>query len=252
MYKYIFKCILSSCFLFFSLNSFSQKTSQKRLKANTEIINNQKNKDENKTDSISYKTGYGLRLGIDISKPALAIFDKSYSGLELVGDYRIYKNWYIATEIGYEEEITFEDFTKSTSKGNFIRLGANYNAYKNWLDMNNEIYVGFRYGFASFDQTLNNYKTNVGTNYFASNTIKTPVTETGLTAHWTEIQLGIKVETFKNLFLSAGFSYKIMMSVDDQKNFKTLYAPGFNRVFESNTGFGFNYTISYLIPFVNK
>ena len=77
-------------------------------------------------------------------------------------------------------------------------------------------------------------------------------TETGLTAHWTEIQLGIKVEVLKNLYLSGGFSYKIMLSLDDQKNFKTLYAPGFNRVFESNTGFGFNYTISYLIPFVNK
>ncbi|MEX6625636.1 DUF6048 family protein [Tenacibaculum salmonis] len=239
MYKYI----ISICLLFVYANGFSQENHQKKTEPKTEKI---------KKDSIIYKTGYGLRLGLDISKPALAIVDKSYGGLELVGDYRISKNWYVATELGYEEEITFEEFTKSTSKGSFIKLGANYNAYKNWLDMNNEIYVGFRYGFALFDQTLNSYKTNVGTPYFPSNTIKTPVTETGLTAHWTEIQLGIKVETFKNLFLSAGFSYKIMVSVDDQKNFKTLYTPGFNRVFESNTGFGFNYTISYLIPFINK
>ncbi|WBX72470.1 DUF6048 family protein [Tenacibaculum retecalamus] len=201
---------------------------------------------------MTYKTGYGLRLGVDISRPVLAIVDKSYSGLELVADYRISKKWYVATELGYEEEITFEDFTKSTSKGSFIRLGANFNAYQNWLDMNNEIYVGMRYGFALFDQTLNSYKTNVGSTYFPSNTIEAPITETGLTAHWTEFQLGIKVEVLKNLFLSGGFSYKVMLSLDDQKNFKTLYAPGFNRVFESNTGFGFNYTISYLIPFVNK
>ncbi|CAM1333107.1 DUF6048 family protein [Tenacibaculum aestuariivivum] len=232
MYKYI----ISICLLFVSTNIFAQKTAILKIKK----------------DSVTYKTGYGLRLGVDISKPALAIVDKSYSGLELVGDYRISKNWYLATELGFEEEITFEDFTSSTSKGNFIRLGANYNAYKNWLDMNNEIYVGFRYGFSLFDQTLNSYKTNVGNNYFPSNTIKAPFTETGLTSHWTEIQLGIKVETLKNLFLSAGFSYKIMLNLDDQKNFKTLYTPGFNRVFESNTGFGFNYTISYLIPFINK
>lgn len=236
MYKYI----ISLCLLFVYINGFSQEKFQE--KAVSKI----------KKDSITYKTGYGLRLGIDISKPTLAIVDKSYSGLELVGDYRISKNWYLATELGYEKEITFEEFTTSTSKGSFIKLGANYNAYKNWLDMNNEIYVGFRYGLSLFDQTLNSYKTNVGTPYFPSNTIKKPVTETGLTAHWAEIQLGIKVETFKNLFLSAGFSYKVMVSLADQKNFKTLYAPGFNRVFESNTGFGFNYTISYLIPFVNK
>ena len=232
MYKYI----ISICLLFVCAIGYSQK----------------KENSQTKKDSITYKTGYGLRLGVDISRPVLAIVDKSYSGLELVGDYRISKKWYIATELGYEEEKTFEDFTTSTSKGSFIRLGANFNAYQNWLDMNNEIYIGMRYGFALFDHTLNSYKTNVGTPYFPSNTAKTPLTETGLTAHWTEFQLGIKVETFKNLFLSAGFSYKIMLSLDDQKNFKTLYAPGFNRVFESNTGFGFNYTISYLIPFVNK
>lgn len=231
MYKYI----ISICFLFVCANGFSQK----------------KEVSKTKKDSVTYKTGYGLRLGIDISRPVLAIVDKSYSGLELLADYRISKKWYLATELGYEEEITFEDFTSSTSKGSFVRLGANFNAYKNWLDMNNEIYIGMRYGFAIFDQTLNSYKTNVGST-FPSTTIEKPVTETGLKAHWTEFQLGIKVETFKNLFLSAGFSYKIMLSLDDQKDFKTLYAPGFNRVFESNTGFGFNYTISYLIPFVNK
>ncbi|MCD8414517.1 DUF6048 family protein [Tenacibaculum dicentrarchi] len=232
MYKYI----ISSYLLFVSVNGFSQKT------ASSEI----------KKDTLTYKTRTGLRLGVDISKPALSIVDKSYSGLEFVGDYRVSKNWYIAAEAGYEEEISFEDFTCSTAKGNFIRLGANYNAYKNWLDMNNEIYVGFRYAAALFDQTLNSYKTNVGTPYFPSNTIKKPITETGLTAHWTEIQLGIKVETFKNLFLSAGVSYKVMLHLNDQKNFKTLYAPGFNRVFESHTGFGFNYSISYFIPFVNN
>ena len=35
------------------------------------------------------------------------------------------------------------------------------------------------------------------------------------------------------------------MAVKEPDNFKTLYAPGFNRIFESGTGFGFNYTISY-------
>ena len=232
MYKYI----ISFCLLFVYTNGFTQKK---------EVPNTKK-------DTITYKTGYGLRIGVDISRPVLSTVDKSYSGLELVGDYRISKKWYLATELGYEEEKTFEDFTTSTSKGSFIRLGANFNAYKNWLDMNNEIYVGMRYGFALFDHTLNSYKANVGNTYFPANTITTPMTETGLTAHWTELQLGIKVEVLKNLFLSGGFSYKIMLSVDDQKNFKSLYAPGFNRIFDSNTGFGFNYTISYLIPFVNK
>ncbi len=42
------------------------------------------------------------------------------------------------------------------------------------------------------------------------------------------------------------------MSSKDPENFKTLYAPGFNRVYATGTGFGFNYTISYLIPFLKN
>lgn len=202
-------------------------------------------------DSIVYKTPYGLRLGVDISKPIKAMFDDTYKGFELVGDYRLTKNFYLAAEIGFEEETTKEDFTSSFSKGNYIRIGGNFNLYKNWLDMTNEIFFGFRYGFSTFDQTLNNYSINTGNSYFPTSIISSR-TETGLNAHWTELILGIKVETLKNVYISASMSYKIMMSLKEPSNFKTLFAPGFNRVFLNKAGFGFNYTISYTIPFNKK
>lgn len=208
--------------------------------------------DETQKDTIVYKTNYGLRLGVDISKPIRGMLQSDYKGFEFVGDYRISKKWYIASEIGFEEKTTQEDFTNSTAKGNYIRLGVNYNSYKNWLDMNNEIYLGFRYGFATFEQTLNSYEINTGNPVFDSQTITTPVTNTGLTAHWTEIMVGIKAEVYNNIFVGISGSYKIMVSVQDPPNFKTHFAPGFNRVYASNTGFGFNYTISYLIPFSKK
>lgn len=220
--------------------------------SSTLVVSQEKDNQEQKKDTIIYKTGYGLRLGVDISKPALQFVDKSYTGFEIVGDYRVSKRWYVAAEIGHEEEITFEDFTKSTSKGQYIRLGANLNTYNNWLDMNNEIYVGGRYGLAIFDHTLNSFTPNVNSTYFPGIEQIVSKTQTGLTAHWFEFQVGIKAETFKNLFVGFSAAYKIGISIEDQEGFKTLYAPGFNRVFSSNTGFGFNYTISYLIPFVNK
>jgi len=203
-------------------------------------------------DTVAYTSPYGLRLGIDISKPIMGMIDSNSSGIEFVADYRISKNWYVAAELGNQKERTVEDYTTSTSKGNFIKVGLNYNAYQNWLDMNNEVYVGFRYGTSIFDQTLDSYKINTGNDYFVSNTSTTPVTTTDLNAHWTEFVLGIKVETFKNLYLGFSFNYKIMLSLKHPNNFKTLYVPGFNRVFDTETGFGFNYTISYTIPFVNK
>ncbi len=203
-------------------------------------------------DSVTYKSPYGLRLGIDISKPIMGMLDSNSSGIEFTADYRISKNWFIATEFGNQEEITVEDYTNSTAKGNFVKIGVNYNAYKNWLDMNNEIFVGFRYATSTFEQTLNSYRVNTGNDYFIGNNMDTPITTKGLNAHWTEFVLGIKAETLKNLYLGFSFSYKIMLSLKHPNNFKTLYVPGFNRVFETETGFGFNYTISYTIPFVNK
>ena len=106
MYKYF----ISICLLFFVVKGFAQEQKEK--------------------DSTVYKSPYGLRVGIDISKPILSLIDGSYSGFEIVGDYRISKKFYAASEIGYEEETTVEDFTNSTSKGTYIRLGFNYNAYK--------------------------------------------------------------------------------------------------------------------------
>lgn len=207
---------------------------------------------EVKKDTIIYKTGYGLRIGADISKPILSSFDNTYNGFEIVGNYRISRKWYIASEIGYEEKNSLEDYTNSTAKGTYIRLGGNLNVYNNWLDMNNEIFVGGRYSFALFDQTINSYTYNINNSYFPPKTITTPITTSNLTAHWLEFQLGLKVETLKNLFVSLHGSFKVGISIDNPNNFKTLYSPGFNRVFSTSTGFGFNYTISYLIPFVNK
>lgn len=240
MYKYF----ISIFFLFVLVDAFSQEQKKDTLSI--------------PKDSIVYKSPYGIRVGIDISKPILSNVSNSYSGLEIVGDYRIKKNLFLAAELGYEEETTDEDFTNSTAKGSYIRLGVNYNAYENWLDMNNEIFVGGRYGFSLFDQTLNSYTPNVTdpdsniSNYFEPNPVNISETTTNLNAHWTELMVGFKVETFKNLFLSVSASYKILITVKDPENFKTLYSPGFNRIFESGTGFGFNYTISYLIPFTKK
>lgn len=235
--QHMYKYFISLFVLFVVAEGFSQIQKSDSITADS--------------DSVVYKSPFGIRLGIDISKPIKATVDGSYNGLELVADYRIKKRLFIAAEIGFEEETTQEDYTNSTAKGTYARLGFNFNAYENWLDMNNEIFLGMRYGLSFFEQTLNTFTPNVNTTYFPANTIVASTTE-NLNAHWTELLVGIKVETFKNFFVSASVSYKVLISAKEPANFKTLYAPGFNRIFESGTGFGFNYTLSYLIPFTKK
>jgi len=203
-------------------------------------------------DTIKKKTIYHtLRFGIDVSKPLITILNDNFSGAEIVADFRLKKNIYLATEIGYADKTGEEDYIRYNSKGSYFKIGANYNLYQNWLDMKSEVYLGLRYGFSSFSQTLIEYTPNYKGTYFEIPTV-TPNTEfDGLSAHWGEFVLGLRVEVLNNIFLGASMSMKKMFSKKEPDNFTNLYIPGYERVFSNDLGIGFNYTITYAIP-LNK
>ncbi len=207
---------------------------------------------QQKTDTVKTKESYGLRVGVDLSKPLISFLEPESKGLELVGDIRILRNYYAAVELGFEDKISKEDYMNYTTKGSYIKAGVNYNAYKNWKGMTNEIYVGVRYGFGLFNQTLNSYTPNIKGTYYIPTEVLPNTEFKDLSAHWAELVFGLKAETFKNLYLGFSFSFKTMISSKEPTNFKNLYVPGFNRVYLNDTGFGINYTLSYLIPIIKK
>ncbi len=204
-----------------------------------------------KKDTV-YLNKYGLRIGLDLYNPIHTVFDNNRKGLEIIGDYRITKKYFAAAELGYIENTSDEDFMNFTTNGSYIKLGVDYNAYENWLDMENMIYVGLRYGFSTFSQTLNSFTINNDPFYDDLRAVENGHKYDGLNAHWGEIVLGVKAELFNNLYLGFSFSGKKIISSKQPDNFKNLFVPGFNRVFLNNSGFGFNYTISYLIPLYKK
>jgi hypothetical protein len=208
--------------------------------------------EEEPLDTIKVKESYGLRIGVDISKPIIAQLETEVEGLEFVADYRVKGNLYAAVEFGSETKTVDEEYINFTSDGTYIKIGGNFNAYENWEGMTNEIFIGLRYGMASFTQTLNSYTPNSEGTYFIADTVE-PATEfTGLDAQWIELVFGLKVETFKNVYLGASMQLKNMISTTEPEGFKNLRVPGFNRVSLNDKGVGFNYTITYLIPLIKK
>ncbi len=224
------KYFISIIVFFLALSSFSQKKEK---------------------DTIKYKDRYGLRVGIDLYNPINGLFDNSRKGLELVADFRIKKRFFIATELGYIENTDVEDFFSYSTNGQYIRVGADFNAYKNWVGMENVFVVGLRYGFSIFNQTLNEYTINADP-FLPLKTETNSINYNNLNAHWISFVLGIKVEVLHNIFLGASFSANQLISSKEPDNFDTLFIPGFNKVFLNNNGFSFNYTISYLIPIYRK
>ena len=254
--KHILKYFISFCFTCITFTGFGQEIEAPEEVENNEIIA----KTEAIVDTVAYKKNYGLRVGIDISKPILSIVRTTYSGFEIVGDYRLKRDLYIAAEIGAAEQDTRRDTYHYTTKGSYISAGMNYNMFKNWLEMDNEIYLGFRYGFSAFSQTLNKYVIfqegteieGISDSYFEPKEVEIPREYNDLTAHWVALVFGIKVETFKNLYLGVSVQFNTMLATTDLDNFESLHVPGFNKVYTTDNGTGFNYTISYRIPLYKK
>jgi hypothetical protein len=211
------------------------------------------NAQETKTatkDSVAPKTErYGLRVGVDLFKLTRSFYEKDYRGIELVGDYRLTRKHYLAVELGNENKTVDDDQVNFTTKGSYLKVGFDYNSYQNWLDMENIISVGLRYGVSSFSQRLNSYEIYNPNQYFGENQFVVAGDEySGLSAQWIEVVAGMKAEVFNNVFV--GFSFRLNRLVNQKQpsNFDNLYIPGFNRTYNGDFGVGFNYTVSYFIP----
>jgi hypothetical protein len=194
-------------------------------------------------------TPYAFRFGIDISKPMIsAINNEEEISYEFVTDLQFSEKWFAAVEFGSAQKNSSDSFLKFSTKGNYVKLGFNYNLFENLSGMNNEILVGARYGYSDFEHRLNSFTINSNDLYFEN-----PLNEVGqnypnLSAHWLELISGIKVETFKNLYLGTSISVNILLSQKTPDNFLNMYIPGFNRLYSNKLGIGFNYTLSYKIP----
>ncbi|KGO95894.1 DUF6048 family protein [Flavobacterium enshiense] len=197
---------------------------------------------------------YGIRVGLDLHRLAKSIYDSDhYKGFEVVADYRLTKKVYLAGEFGNEKKTVDEDQLNFTTNGSYVKLGFDYNTYGNWLDMENMIYVGMRYGGSSFSQTLNSYSI-YNTNPYFGETTKYPGQKfEGLTAGWLEVVTGLKAEMVNNLYLGLSLRLNYMLHEKRPDNFDNLFIPGFNRTYEGgHFGVGFNYSVSYFIPIYKR
>lgn len=199
------------------------------------------------------KDRYGLRVGVDLYKLTRGLYDDDYKGIEFTGDFRLTKKYYLAAEIGTEDKTTDDDRLNSTAKGSYIKAGFDYNIYENWLDMENLITIGMRYGASTFSQELNSYKIYNPNPYWGEvPEITANEKFSGLTASWAEVIAGIKAQVLPNVFMGFSLQLKMLVTNNKPETFDNLYIPGFNRTYDGDFGAGFNYTVSYFIPLYKK
>ncbi|MBB1139889.1 DUF6048 family protein [Myroides sp. WP-1] len=240
--KLILKYFTSGIILLFSVVITAQEKN-KELEKKTE-----KNTHMAVQAPPKYPQRYGLRLGADLFRITRSMYDKTYNGFEVVGDYRLNKKMFAVAELGRDKLNKTESTYGFTTDGTYLRIGVDYNLHENWLDREDMIYVGGRYGFSSFSQTLDWYKPYSTNGYFDNPAIPVNKKYSGLSAHWVEFVAGIKTRVFDNVFM--GFSLRLtgLISQKQPDDFENLYIPGYNRKYSGAIGVGFNYTVSYFIP----
>lgn len=207
-----------------------------------------------KKDSVKTHR-FGLRVGTDVSKLAKSVIIKDYTVFEINADYKFAKRYYLAGAFGNENRTIDETQVNYTTKGSYFNIGVDYNAYENWLDMENAIYTGLRYGVSSYSHTLNSYSIyNSSGGYWEETGLQTDSQNFDTTSsHWIELIVGLKAEVFNNLYLGVNVQLKNLVVNNKPDGFDNLYIPGFGRTYQdSNWGVGFGYSISYFIPFYKK
>ena len=208
---------------------------------------------QQENDSTITKSIYGLKIGMDLSKQIRMLTEPDYKGLVLMGDYRLMDKLFVAFELGTEDKLIENEVLNFKTKGSFIKIGANYNVYKNLEDLENEIYVGLRLGTSNFDHKLNSFKVYNTNQYWNQNEIVNYEEFQNLNSTWFELIFGFKAEVINNTYLGISLRLKRLLDQNEPPNFSNLYIPGFNKVLENNNiGVGITYSLQFRIPIYKK
>ncbi len=195
---------------------------------------------------------YALRVGLDIVKPINSQFNSDFQGLELVGDLRLNRRIFVAAEIGSEKKTQQSELINFTTSGSYIKVGVDYNFFNNWKGLNNALYLGLRLARSLHTHTVNSYELYQLDQYLIETTSEGFLVgeREQLSNGWIELIFGTKVQLLPNFYAGISARLNILLSNPQPKNFGNLYAPGFNKITDENKfGAGFNYTLTYSLPF---
>ena len=204
---------------------------------------------------VKPKPPMSLRFGADIFRLVRSQYEDDYSGFEVVADFRISPNFYLATEFGNEVLTKQSEQVNFTTEGSYYKIGFDLNMFENWQGMDNQVILGLRLASSSHSQFLNAYTLLDRTPFWQNPEDQiTSGFATGarsdLNALWFEVIAGFKVELISNIYLGLSLRLNRLLNDTVPENFENIHIPGFNKKTEDNNfSAGFNYSLSYRIPF---
>jgi hypothetical protein len=188
-----------------------------------------------------------LKIGVDVFNPLMSLVNKNISGLEGFAGVDINENMTAVFEGGYLD-YSYSQYNYSYgSKGNFFRIGVDFNSMKPKIALGKYYAgIGIRYGFSVFQQETKELEHE---NYWGK--AYSNISSKNYSAHFIEVSPGIRSEVFKNFSMGWNIKLRILLYSSTEKDLRPLYLPGFGNSTKSFSK-GFNYYLVWNIPYKNK
>lgn len=219
--------ILSISLLLASFNGFSQKTEEEQPK-------------EPKNP--------GLSIGINIGTFIVKAIEPERFGIEATARYKFNRKWFAVGEVGYENVSFDRDPFAYDSNGSFIRLGGDYNIFKvDEIGNNDNIILGFRYGFALTNYSSDRY--TIKDDYWGN--FNGSIGDGTSTAHWGEFVFGLRSEIMKNFYMGWSVRVRSLVTLGNDQQLEPYAIPGYGKR-DNSTNLSFTYNLEYHFPFRKK
>jgi Domain of unknown function (DUF6048) len=186
-----------------------------------------------------------VTLNFDLGAAAIQIFDKDRMAYALGADFQLGKKKFVGAIIGWQKLEKPSDVFQYKSSGSYIKLDYKFDFLKKKDSDKISIgFVGVRLGYAVFNQEIRDVV--LRNNYWGEKTFS--LKKETLNALWLELGGGIRAIMFKNFMIGWNLHLHIMAKKPDYQYVPPYLIPGFGDG-QKSVVFGFEYTISYRIPF---
>lgn len=185
----------------------------------------------------------GTYLNLDIFNPIATTWRDGRFESSLSLDVDLWHRLFPAVEVGVMTADIIEETYKYETIGCFAKLGANYNFinFKSDRRFDHTFYAGFRYGYGYTKYSLTDAELE---NAYWDESGKYANLNQEAHFGWFEVQVGTRVQIYKNFFMGVALQIKTFGHFYDKSPWFPTYISGYGKYGE-DVNFGLNYSLSY-------
>jgi len=190
-----------------------------------------------------------VRLGADPGTLGYMLFSEKRGFFEAEADIDI-DRFFIVGNYGISNYTLDEPTFRYENSGSYLRLGADIN-FMNKDPNLNVAFFGLRYATSSFEDILEYDTRAIIQSETGWPNTRESISNSNAKASWYEMVTGLKIRVVKQLYMGFTLRFKLLMKTKDTEGLRPYYIPGFGKNVNPSA-FGFNYYISYRLPFRKK